>query len=77
MDERGRLLIPQPIREALDVEDQETLVEVVVRVDDDEHDESAFARHLSRKSIAEQYGDDYFGENPDWARGLEDLGENA
>lgn len=42
-----------------------------------EEDESAFARDLSRKAIAEQYGDDYFAENPGWADGLEDLGENA
>jgi DNA-binding MarR family transcriptional regulator len=26
--------------------------------------ESAFARQLSRKAIADQYGDDYFGQNP-------------
>lgn len=40
-------------------------------------DDSAFARDLSRKSIANQYGDDYFGSNPDWANDLPDLGENA
>lgn len=40
-------------------------------------DESAFARQLSRKSIAHQYGDDYFGRNPEWADELEDLGENG
>jgi len=45
--------------------------------DDDEPDESAFARELSQESIADQYGDDYFGENPDWADDLPDLGENA
>lgn len=45
--------------------------------DESEPDESAFARELSRKSIANQYGDDWYGQNPDWADGLEDLGENA
>lgn len=40
-------------------------------------DESAFARELSRKAIANQYGDDYFGQNPGWADDLPDLGENA
>lgn len=40
-------------------------------------DESAFARRLSRKSIANNYGDDYFGTHPDWADDLPDLGENA
>lgn len=40
-------------------------------------DDSAFARRLSRASIANQYGDDYFAENPDWADDLPDLGENA
>lgn len=40
-------------------------------------DDSAFARRLSRKSIANQYGDDYFAENPGWADDLPDLGENA
>ena len=45
--------------------------------DDEDTDESAFARRLSRKAIADQYGDDYFGENPDWADSLSDLGENA
>lgn len=45
--------------------------------DSDSGDESAFARELSRKSIANQYGDDYFGSNPGWADDLPDLGENA
>jgi predicted ArsR family transcriptional regulator len=40
-------------------------------------DDSAFARRLSRKSIADTYGDDYFAENPGWADDLPDLGENA
>jgi hypothetical protein len=40
-------------------------------------DESAFARELSRKSIANQHGDDHFAENPGWADDLPDLGENA
>lgn len=40
-------------------------------------DESAFARELSRKSIASQHGDDYFSQNPGWADDLPDLGENA
>ena len=40
-------------------------------------DDSAFARAVSRKSIAEQYGDDYFAQNPGWADDLPDLGENA
>lgn len=39
-------------------------------------DESAFARELSRKSIADQHGDDYFAQNPGWADDLPDLGEN-
>lgn len=43
----------------------------------DQEDESAFARELSQRSIANQYGDDYFGQNPDWAADLPDLGENA
>ena len=40
-------------------------------------DDSAFARAVSRKSIAEQYGDDYFAQNPGWSDDLPDLGENA
>jgi predicted ArsR family transcriptional regulator len=40
-------------------------------------DESAFARELSRKSIANQHGEDHFAENPGWADDLPDLGENA
>jgi predicted ArsR family transcriptional regulator len=40
-------------------------------------DESEFARQVSRKAIANQYGDDYFGKNPEWADDLSDLGENA
>ena len=40
-------------------------------------DDSAFARRLSRKSVADTYGDDYFAENPSWADDLPDLGENA
>lgn len=40
-------------------------------------DESAFARELSQRSIANQYGDDYFAQNPEWADDLPDLGENA
>lgn len=75
MDERGRLYVPKPVREELGVEGEEVNVEITVR--HEENDDSAFARRLSRKSIAEQYGDDYFGENPEWARELEDLGENA
>ncbi len=43
----------------------------------DASDDSAFARRLSRESIVEQYGDDYYGENPGWSSDLEDLGENA
>jgi hypothetical protein len=40
-------------------------------------DHSAFARRLSRQSIADTYGDDYYAENPGWADDLPDLGENA
>lgn len=40
-------------------------------------DESAFARELSKKSIANQYSDDYFGRNPGWTDELPNLGENA
>lgn len=40
-------------------------------------DESAFARELSRQSIASQYGDDYFSTHPGWDEDLPDLGENA
>lgn len=75
MDERGRLYVPQPVREELGVEGEEVNVEITVRHEGS--DDSAFARRLSRKSIAEQYGDDYFGQNPGWAGELEDLGENA
>ena len=52
-------------------------VRIVVETMDDEPDDSAFARELSRGSIADRYGDDYFGENPDWADDLPDLGGNA
>jgi hypothetical protein len=48
---------------------------VVERLDDESKpDESAFARELSRKSIA-THEDDYFDKNPDWADDLEDIGE--
>ena len=50
---------------------------IVERVEkDDEEDESAFARGLSQKSIANQH-DDYYTNNPDWDEDLPDLGENA
>jgi predicted ArsR family transcriptional regulator len=49
----------------------------LARGEDEDTAESAFARRLSRKSIAEQYSDDYFGSNPGWADDLPDLGENA
>jgi predicted ArsR family transcriptional regulator len=39
--------------------------------------DSASARRLSRKSITNTYGNDYFAENPNWADDLPDLGENA
>ena len=38
---------------------------------------SRAASYLSWKAIDERYGDDRFGQNPGWAEGLEDLGENA
>lgn len=34
MDERGRLYVPQPVREALGVEGEEVNVEIVVRVEE-------------------------------------------
>lgn len=40
-------------------------------------DESAFARQASRHAIANQYGDDYFRQHPEWGDDLPDLGENA
>jgi hypothetical protein len=72
VDSNGRLYL------GTDYESKEVRV-VVETIEDDESepDESAFARELSRKAIANQYGDDYFGENPDWADDLEDLGENS
>ena len=38
---------------------------------------SQAASYLSWKAINDRYGDDQFGQNPGWADGLEDLGENA
>jgi hypothetical protein len=45
--------------------------------EESESDESAFARELSRQSIANQYADDYFSTHPDSDDDLPDLGENA
>lgn len=59
------------------LKDRGDTYEDVIRRLMNESDDSAFARRLSRKSIVEQYGDDYYGENPGWASELEDLGENA
>lgn len=50
---------------------------VVWWVPDTGGDEGRFASYLSWKAITERYGDDYYGQNPGWADGLPDLGENA
>lgn len=65
------------LRENGDVRRKQVGASAVVWWLTDDEDESAFARRLSRRSIADQYGDDYFGSNPGWADDLPDLGENA
>lgn len=48
---------------------------VVESIEEDERDESAFARELDRRSGWGE--DDDYANNPGWADDLEDLGENA
>jgi hypothetical protein len=69
VDKQGRVYLGSEFKNAT--------VRILVETMDDEPDDSAFARELSRGSIADRYGDDYFGENPDWADDLPDLGGNA
>lgn len=73
---------PRAIAEETGVAEEDVLAVLDALAEDDaaieaEEDESAFARELSRRAIANQYGDDYFAENPGWAADLDDLGENA
>ncbi|MCH7661229.1 MAG: helix-turn-helix transcriptional regulator [Euryarchaeota archaeon] len=65
------------LRESDDVKRKRVGASAVVWWLTDAEDESAFARRLSRKTIADQYDEDYFGSNPEWADDLPDLGENA
>lgn len=46
-------------------------------VADDDRLASHVASIHSMETVADRYGDDYYGENPDWADDLPDLGENA
>ena len=68
VDKQGRVYLGSEFKNAT--------VRIVVETMDDEPDDSAFARELSRESVADRYGDDYFGENPDRAEELPNLGEN-
>lgn len=78
MGTRTTISVSEELAEDLHgLKDRGDTYEDVIRQLMNESDDSAFARRLSRKSIVEQYGDDYFGENPEWADDQPDLGENA
>lgn len=71
VDKSGRLYLGADFKDT----EVRVVVERMDRDEDNEPDESAFAREIDRRSGWGE--DDDYAADPDWHEDLEDLGENA